>query len=169
MKRAIFKRETFMKIGSLASKILLAGAFCLALFNTVACSDDSSSTTSAKTSKNVQVESDSLWKANIVEIDSKKELPSCDSSESTVAQVYDEKAFFVCKNGEWQKVSIVVPSYDDLPQCGASLNDFCIDIAEDAEIQDSFVCDEGKWVKGFKDDEMVDCTKEDENYIPPPW
>ncbi|WP_407444697.1 hypothetical protein [Fibrobacter sp.] len=126
------------------SKYLLTLALGVAVFGAVACSDDSSSTAPANDEK----KSTGTWD-DVQIFDAKANLPSCDKFDG-VAQVVDEKAFFACVEGEWEQINVSAPAYEQLPECTAPLNDFCIDISNGDEIQQSYVCDEGEWVKAIR-------------------
>lgn len=134
------------------SRYLLTLAFCLAAFGAVACSDDSSSSPAADDNKK---------ESGLQVFDTKADLPSCDKFDGVVAQVIDEKAFFACVDDSWEQVDFSAPSYEQLPKCDASMNDFCVDIVNDDKVDASYVCDEGKWVKGRRSD--GGCVKGNEN------
>lgn len=143
------------------SRFLLACAFSLAAMGAVACSDDSSSSASSNDEK----KSADSWN-EIQVFDAKSDLPNCDKFDGAVAQVIDEKAFFACFDGGWGQIGVTAPAYEQLPECGASLNDFCIDVADDDKIRESYVCDEGEWVKASKAEGAAGgCLKGDENGI----
>lgn len=142
------------------SKFFLSAAFGLAVFGAAACSDDDSSSASANDGGKTEA-ADFDW-ADVQVFDAKTDLPGC-SKFKGVAQVIDEKAFFSCEEGKWVRIGVTAPSYDELPKCDAKLNDFCVDIADGADIQESYVCGEGEWVKGLKDEDGVGCLKGDDN------
>lgn len=145
------------------SRFLLAGALCVAALGSVACSDDSSSTAPANDEK----KSTGTWD-DVQIFDAKSDLPSCDKFDGVAAQVVDEKSFFACIDGKWEQINVSAPAYEQLPECTASLNDFCIDITDGDEIQKSYVCDEGQWVKGNRaEGETGGCLKGDDNYFIP--
>lgn len=137
-------------------KFFLTCAFCLTAMGVVACSDDSSSSAPANDEK----KNTGSWN-EIQVFDAKTDLPSCDKFDGATAQVIDEKAFFACFDGKWEQIGVTVPAYEQLPECKASLNDFCIDIADGDKIQESYVCDEGEWVKASK--AKGGCIKGNEN------
>ncbi len=125
------------------------------MFGAVACSDDSSSSAAADDGKN-----DSFSWSDLQVFDAKSDLPSCKKFDG-VAQVIDEKAFFACVDDSWEQVDFSAPSYEQLPKCDASMNDFCVDIMEGEKIEDSYICDEGVWVKGVDGS----CLKGDDNPV----
>ncbi|MCQ2063100.1 MAG: hypothetical protein MJY99_07155 [Fibrobacter sp.] len=135
------------------SRYLLTLAFGVAMFGAVACSDDSSSSAAVDDGKN-----DSFSWSDLQVFDAKADLPSCKKFDG-VAQVIDEKAFFVCLEGEWTQIGVSAPSYDELPKCNAPMNDFCIDVGEGEKNEASYICDEGTWVKGVEGS----CLKGNEN------
>ena len=136
------------------SRYLLTLALCAAVFGAVACSDDSSSSAVADDEKK-----DSTTWDDLLVFDAKADLPSCEKFEGVAAQVFDEKAFFACVEGEWMQIGVSVPTYDDLPKCNAPMNDFCIDVGEEVTPDASYICDEGTWVKGVEGS----CLKGNEN------
>lgn len=138
------------------SRILVAGVFGLAACGVVACSDDSSSSASANDDKK---------ESGLQVFDAKGDMPSCDKFDGAAAQVIDEKAFFACIDDSWEQVSFSAPSYEQLPKCDASMNDFCVDITEGEKIEDSYICDEGEWVKGSRIDGFDGCFKGNENSV----
>lgn len=143
------------------SRFLLAGALCVAALGSVACSDDSSSTAPANDEK----KSTGTW-GDVQIFDAKSDLPSCDKFKGAAAQVIDEKSFFACIDGKWEQINVSAPAYEQLPECTAPLNDFCIDITDGDEIQKSYVCDEGQWVKGNRaEGEIGGCLKGDDNSL----
>ena len=133
------------------SRYLLTLAFGVAMFGAVACSDDSSSSAPVNDDKK---------EGGLQVFDAKGDLPNCDKFEG-VAQVIDEKAFFACVDDSWEQVDFSAPSYEQLPKCDASMNDFCVDIMEGEKIEDSYICDEGVWVKGVDGS----CLKGDDNPV----
>lgn len=134
------------------SRYLLTLAFGVAMFGAIACSDDSSSSAAADDNKK---------ESGLQVFDAKGDLPSCDKFDGVVAQVIHEKAFFACVDDSWEQVDFSAPSYEQLPKCDASMNDFCVDIGEGEKIEDSYICDEGEWVKGVDGS----CLKGDDNPV----
>lgn len=142
------------------SKLLLASVLCVALFGAVACSDDSSSSAPSNDVK----KNASIWK-DVKMFDSKSDLPSCDKFDGIAVQVFDEKGFFTCFEGEWMPINVLVTEYEKLPKCEAAMNDFCVDVAGGKKIEASYICDEGKWVKGSKVEGSSLCMKTDKNSL----
>ena len=124
------------------------------MFGAVACSDDSSSSAPVNDDKK---------EGGLQVFDAKGDLPSCDKFDGVVAQVIHEKAFFACVDDSWEQVDFSAPSYEQLPKCDASMNDFCVDITEGEKIEDSYICDEGEWVKGSRIKGFDGCFKGNEN------
>ena len=140
------------------SKFLLAGFFCTVAFGAGACSNaDVGGTASTDEEKKVAL----VWDDARL-FDAKSELPDCKKFDG-VAQVIDEKSFFKCVDGKWELLDVSAPAYEQLPKCDAPMNDFCIDIVNDNKVDASYVCDEGKWVKGTRIEGFEGCFKGDEN------
>lgn len=146
------------------SRYLLTLALCAAVFGAVACSNSSDSLVSSDESDGLASLDDGkkdffTWDDLIQVFDAKADLPSCEKFEGVAAQVFDEKAFFACVEGEWMQIGVSVPTYDDLPKCNAPMNDSCIDVGEEVTPDASYICDEGTWVKGVEGS----CLKGNEN------
>lgn len=138
-----------------AGKFFMAVALSFTLFGVVACSDDDSSGTApAKDEKTSAAKDANAWNAEIKSYDAFKDLPDCGKS-SGVVQVFDKSNFYACRDGEWKAAIMVFPAYDSLVECDASLNGFSAAAKDEKGDLFVYACDEGKWVKGNKDNAAV--------------
>lgn len=141
------------------SKILLASTLCLSLFGAVACSDDDSSTSASLRIFDHKVaftnDGDIIdWDGTFKSFDSVEDLPACDLNKS-IAQVIDEKTFYGCYKGKWGVADLVYPSYEELPECDAAMNEFNVGVVKENSNtryeEWGYTCKEGKWVHGNDD------------------